>query len=269
MIETSRKAPGPLIARFGAGDLDLFDAEERKRFLDPFGPLADAALQGDEEAWHELAPDIATELLYRKEPDLYERLISGERIHRDVIEWLPSSVGTAVEVAAGTGRLTMDVAGRCHRLIAVEPVAQLSSSLGAKLDRSGVSNVEVRRGFFDEIPVPSDQADLVVSCSALTSDRWHGGEPGLAEMVRVAAPGGLIALVWPADVDWLRAQGFNYESFPGEMFVEFADAAEAAAIARIFYPHAVDEIVRLGLERVPYDLLGMNPPRDVAWKRVS
>jgi SAM-dependent methyltransferase len=269
VIETLTTAPEPLVDRYEVGDLGLFDAEERSRFIEPFGRVADAALRGDEEAWLELAPHIAWELLYRKEPELYERLIAGEHIHLDVLRWLPSSVETAVEVASGTGRLTMDLAGRCRHLIAIEPAARLSSLLESKLDRSELANVEVRRGFFDDIPVPSDKADLVVSCSALTSDQWHGGEPGLAEMERVAAPGGLIALVWPADVDWLRARGFNYEAFPGEMFVEFSDAAEAEDLARIFYPDAADEVTRRGLARVPYDLLGMNPPRDIAWKRVS
>jgi SAM-dependent methyltransferase len=261
-------APEPLVARYSAEDLTLFDAEERTRFLDPLGGEGRAALDGDAEAWSRIAPHLAWDLLYRKEPHLYERLIAGERVHPEVVDWLPSSVQSAVEVGAGTGRLTLAIAGRCRHLVAVEPAASLRELLEAKLLHARLFNVDVRRGFFDEIPVESGRADLVVSCSALTSDPRQGGDPGLAEMERVAAPGGLIAVVWPADVDWLRANGFAYESFPGPMYVEFTDAAEAAEVASVFYPNALDEIVRRGLARVPYDLLGMNPPRDVAWKRV-
>ncbi len=269
MTETVWKAPETLVARYGPEDLDIFDERERDRFVAPFGGLAVAAARGDEQAWAEMAPHIAAEILYRKEPDLYERLIAGERIHPAVIDWLPTGLSTIVEVAAGTGRLTMDLLGRCEHLIAVEPVAAFRTLLASKAEHAGVKNLEIRSGFFDDVPVSSRSADLVVSCSALTSDPWHGGENGLRELERVASPGALVVLVWPADVSWLREHGFNYQSFPGEMFVDFPSAEAAAEIARIFYPKAADEIVAGSLERVPYDVLGMNPPRDLAWKRVS
>jgi hypothetical protein len=38
-------------------------------------------------------------------------------------------------------------------------------------------------------------------------------------------------------------------------------------MARIFYPGAASEIERRASPIVPYDLLGMNPPNDIAWKR--
>jgi hypothetical protein len=40
-------------------------------------------------------------------------------------------------------------------------------------------------------------------------------------------------------------------------------------MARIFYPGAVAEVRRRGRRRVPYDVLGMNPPRDLAFKTVG
>jgi hypothetical protein len=51
--------------------------------------------------------------------------------------------------------------------------------------------------------------------------------------------------------------------------MKFTSGEEAVELARIFYPHAVDEIVRRGQPWVPYDLLGTRPPRDVAFKRKS
>jgi hypothetical protein len=50
------------------------------------------------------------------------------------------------------------------------------------------------------------------------------------------------------------------------MFVEFASYEEAAELTEIFYPSAADEVRRLGQRRVQYELLGINPPRDVAFK---
>ena len=66
--------------------------------------------------------------------------------------------------------------------------------------------------------------------------------------------------------DWLAAHGYRYASFAGEMFVEFASYEEAAELTEIFYPSAADEVRRLGQRRVQYELLGINPPRDVAFK---
>jgi hypothetical protein len=50
------------------------------------------------------------------------------------------------------------------------------------------------------------------------------------------------------------------------MSVEFASHAQAVDLAQIFYPDAVDEIRRRGLRRVPFEVLRINPPRDLAFK---
>lgn len=227
----------------------MFTPDEHDRFV------------GDR-TWEEIGPDVAWEILYRKEPELYERLIRGEHIHPDVIGWLPR-VRCAVEIAAGTGRLTRDLVARCDQVIAVEPAATLRETLRVELD------IEVLSGFFNEIPVGDDIAQLAVSCSAFTSDLAHGGDVGLHEMERVVDPGGLVVLVWPSDVDWLRDRGFTHESFGGEMDVDFGTLEEAVELAAIFYPDAVAEIESRGSARVTYEVLGMNAPRDLAWKRVT
>jgi SAM-dependent methyltransferase len=242
----------PLTERYGPDDLEIFDEEERRRFLPPFGAA---------EAWPALAPFVAWELLYRKEPELYERVIAGERIHPSVLDRLPS-VDRCVEIASGTGRLTSELATRCRSIIAIEPVA----SFRAMLAELAFDNVEIRSGFFDAIDVESGWADLTGSCSAFTADPRHGGERGLAEMERVTRSGGMIALVWPSDVDWLIERGFTCESFEGEMSVEFQSLDDAVELAGIFYPDAVDAIVSGGSRIVPYEVLGINAPRDIAWK---
>jgi hypothetical protein len=50
--------------------------------------------------------------------------------------------------------------------------------------------------------------------------------------------------------------------------MDFASLTEAVDIAAIFYPHAVAEIQARGERCVPYDILGVNPPRDLAYKTV-
>jgi SAM-dependent methyltransferase len=126
--------------------------------------------------------------------------------------------------------------------------------------------VRVSPGFFDDLPLADDWADLVVACSAFTPHAGHGGDSGLAEMERVCRPGGCVAIIWPNHVGWLQDRGYQYLSFAGEMFVEFASPQEAAELTEIFYPRAAAEVRRRGQRRVSFDVLGVNPPRDVAFK---
>ena len=51
------------------------------------------------------------------------------------------------------------------------------------------------------------------------------------------------------------------------MHAEYGSMTEAVAVARIFYPHAAAEVQRRGSAAVDYELLGINPPRDLCWKR--
>ncbi len=87
-------------------------------------------------------------------------------------------------------------------------------------------------------------------------------------MERVCRPGGCVAIVWPNHLGWLAAHGYEYVCFAGPMAAEFASHADAVELARIFYPRAVAEVRRRGQRRVPYDVLGINPPRDLAFKKV-
>jgi hypothetical protein len=85
-------------------------------------------------------------------------------------------------------------------------------------------------------------------------------------MERACRPGGCVAIVWPNNIDWLAAHDYQYASFAGPMTVDFASHREAVELAEIFYPHAIREVRRRGSSRVPYEVLGINPPRDVAFK---
>jgi SAM-dependent methyltransferase len=232
--------------------------DEARRFVrvPPGDPQTDIAL-----AW---------ELLYRLEPELYDRLVGAERLHPAVVEWLPHRVDRIVEVAAGTGRLTLDLVRRAREVVAIEPAGPLREILSRKLERADHGQrARVRPGFFDDLPVKHACADLVVACSALTPASGHGGETGLAEMERVCRPGGCVVIVWPHQVPWLTAHGYRYVSFDGDMYVEFASHEEAAELTEIFYPRGIEEVRRRRWRRVPYSVLGINPPRDLAFKVIA
>lgn len=245
-------------ARYTAADLHVFTADEARRFV---GPAADPQVD----------PRIAWELLYRLEPELYHRLACAERIHPAVLAWLPSRLERIVEVGAGTGRLTLELLGRAGEIVAIEPAAPLRERLLRRLEGAESGHqARVIDGFFDEVPLPGDWADLVVACSAFTPEAGHGGDAGLAEMERVCRPGGCVAIVWPNSLNWLEARGYRYVRFGGdEMFVEFASFEEAVELTEIFYPDAAAEVRRGGRRRVAFKTLEVNPPCDLAFKVVT
>jgi SAM-dependent methyltransferase len=233
----------------------VFTPEEARRFV-PRGdgdPRTDVVL-----AW---------ELLYRLEPELYDRLARAEHLHPGVVAWLPQDVDRIAEVGAGTGRLTLELIDRAQQVVAMEPALPLRRILRRKLAAADHGDrARVTHGFFDQLPLPDDFADLVVACSAFTPAAQHGGDGGLAEMERVCRPGGCVAIIWPNHLEWLAARGFQYVSFPGAMSVEFSSCLEAVELAGIFFPGAADKVRRLGKRSVPFEVLGINPPRDVAFK---
>jgi len=241
--------------RYTAADLRVFTRDEASRFV----PHGDGDPQTD--------MVLAWELLYRLEPELYDRLADAERLHPDVLGWLPRGVDRIAEVGAGSGRLTLELIGRGREVVAVEPARPLRQILRRKLAAADHGDrARVIHGFFDELPLPDDFAGLVIACSAFTPAPGHGGEAGLSEMERVCRPGGCVAIIWPNRIDWLAARGYRYVRFAGPMSVEFSSREEAVELAGIFFPRAAEEVRRRGQRRVPFDVLGINPPRDLAFK---
>ena len=98
--------------------MGVFTHDEASRFVP----------QGDGDPQKDIV--LAWELLYRLEPELYDRLARAERLHPEVVGWLPREVDQIAEVGAGTGRLTMELIGRAQRVAAVSPPCRCAGSCG-------------------------------------------------------------------------------------------------------------------------------------------
>ena len=90
-----------------------------------------------------------------------------------------------VDLAAGTGKLSRELAGRGARVVAVEPVAEMRALIGP--------GIEALEGTAEAIPVADGTADAVTVAQAF---HWFDGDRALAEIHRVLRPGGGLALIW-------------------------------------------------------------------------
>jgi SAM-dependent methyltransferase len=138
-------------------------------------------------------------LVYHLEPRWWDELANAEPISPGLLEALPGNVGLAVDVGAGSGRLTQHLAARSRRVIAVEPSAGLREILAARLP-----GVEPVSGWAEALPLDSASADLTAACGAFGPD-----ETILDELRRITAPGGLVALISPEHPEWFERRGWR------------------------------------------------------------
>jgi len=121
----------------------------------------------------------------------------------EAVDWLvPAGCEVAVDLGAGTGKLTRALARRVPRVIAVEPDERMRAVLAARSP-----GVEVRAGRGETIPLPDASADGVFISSAW---HWMDAELALAEITRVLRDGGRMGLIWTSrdrQVGWLRDLG--------------------------------------------------------------
>lgn len=94
---------------------------------------------------------------------------------------------TVVDVGAGTGKLTRALAARGAQVVAVEPLPEMRAFL-ERLD-----GVRALAGTAEALPLEDGVADLVTVGHAF---HWFRAREALAEIHRVLAPGGALAMLW-------------------------------------------------------------------------
>jgi SAM-dependent methyltransferase len=167
-------------------------------------------------------------LVYHLEPDRWDALAQIEPIHPeviaalcDVIASLPASAPRAIDIGAGSGRLTQHMVGRCGHVIAIEPAAGLRARIKERFP-----TVETIAGWAEALPLADGCSNLTAACSAV------GPQPEvLTELERVTAIGGVMALISPEDPEWFDAHGWSRFTFPPQ-----APLAHPAWIEEFFGP---------------------------------
>jgi MOSC domain-containing protein YiiM/SAM-dependent methyltransferase len=112
-------------------------------------------------------------------PDAVERLIRELGIRRGA---------RVLDLAAGTGKLTRQLASTGADLVAVEPIAEMRAKLEASLP-----DVEALDGTAEAIPLPNHSVDAVVVGQAF---HWFDSVRAVSEIRRVLRPGGSVGLIW-------------------------------------------------------------------------
>lgn len=137
-------------------------------------------------------------LVYHLEPARWDELARVEPIHPELIASLPRTP-TALDVGAGSGRLTEHLVTRCDEVIAVEPAAGLRAILAER-----VPAARAVHGWAEALPIEDGWSHLTAACGAL------GPDPEiLAELVRVTKPGGTIALLSAERPEWFEVHGWK------------------------------------------------------------
>jgi SAM-dependent methyltransferase len=113
--------------------------------------------------------------------------------------WTPQRV---LDLGAGTGKLTRQVAARGLAVTAVDPSDGMLAELGRVLPET-----PALIGTAEGIPLGDDSVDVVLVAQAW---HWVDVDQAVPEVARVLSPGGRLGLIWnfrDDSVDWVRRLG--------------------------------------------------------------
>ncbi len=165
----------------------------------------------------------------------------------DLVDSSGIGPGTSVlDVGAGDGNVAITAAAKGARVIATDLTPELIERGKERTSEAGL-DIEWREADVEDIPLESDRFDVVTSSfAAIFAPR---ADVAVAEMMRVARPGGLVAMATWSQVGFLgesMAKGAKYRP-PPEPGIDTPDSWGDPAIARSrFRPHSDDVQIKTG-----------------------
>ncbi|HPL28106.1 MAG TPA: metalloregulator ArsR/SmtB family transcription factor [Anaerolineae bacterium] len=146
--------------------------------------------------------------------------------------------GTAIDLGAGEGDITLALARLGHRVIAVDAAPAMLRTLEARACAAGLRNVEAQGGELEALPLATGLGDLVLLSQTLHHTRRP--EVALREAARVARPGGRVVVL-----DLLRHEQEWVRERLGDLWLGFEPAALQAWLAAAGLGDVVVETVEV------------------------
>jgi ArsR family transcriptional regulator len=167
----------------------------------------------------------------------------GDRLHHQALLGLVPDEWVVGDLGCGTGAMAQALAPFVRRVIAVDGSPEMLRAAGRRLE--SVTNVEVRHGAIEALPVGDGELDAAVMMLVL----HHLPEPGraLAEAARALKPGGRLLVV-----DMKPHDRAEYQQQMGHVWLGFSDHQ-----VRRYLAAAGFEGVRLG--PLPVDPVAQGP----------
>jgi len=138
-------------------------------------------------------------LVYHLEPQRWDELSRIEPVASDLVKLLPRAE-RALDVGAGSGRLTMHLSLRAELVGAIEPARGLAALLRERMP----GHVHTISGWVESLPVRDGWSQVTAACGAFGPD-----PAALAELERVTCTGGVIVLINPEEPEWFEAHGWE------------------------------------------------------------
>ena len=145
----------------------------------------------------------------------------GDRFHLSALAAFADAEWVVGDLGCGTGQVSAAIAPLVARVVAVDGSAAMLQA--AKRRLHGVSNVELRRGDLEALPIDAARLDAATLMLVL----HHVAEPqrALTEVARVLKPGGRVVVV-----DMLPHDRESYRQQMGHVWLGF----EEDHVARLF-----------------------------------
>ncbi len=195
--------------------------------------------------------------IYEQQAEQYHELIAKQPLLGEELENIrPFSGLDIVDLGAGSGRLSCELAKSAKSFIALDASEAMLRLAASRLHRLGLDNWRTQPADHRQLPLPDNSADLIVSgwsiCYLVSSDipEWRENlRQVMAEIQRVLRPSGTIIILEtmgtghtspqppsflePYYASLVEDYGFSHRC--RRLDYQFDDIASAERLVRLFF----------------------------------